>query len=166
MTAKGFAELLHARRTGRGKWLAQCPAHKDRRPSLSIGEGREAKVLVHCFAGCTHKEILAKVGLRERDLFAGPPPTPAQLASLQEARRAREEAASKERRKIHVVSDRIRKWHTVKDRLGQKLVQTPDDQAFGLAGAFHLACERLNEAETEADQQEARAKGKRAEGNE
>ena len=31
--------------------MACCPAHEDRRPSLSITPGRKA-VLYHCFAGC------------------------------------------------------------------------------------------------------------------
>lgn len=36
---------------------AVCPAHNDKRPSLSITPGREA-VLFHCFAGCTQTEIM------------------------------------------------------------------------------------------------------------
>jgi putative DNA primase/helicase len=38
-------------------WLVRCPAHGDRSPSLSIRKGREGRVLVHCFAGCSYAEI-------------------------------------------------------------------------------------------------------------
>lgn len=36
---------------------ARCPAHEDRRPSLSITPGRDA-VLFHCFAGCSQAAIM------------------------------------------------------------------------------------------------------------
>ena len=61
------------RETGRGRWLARCPAHADRSPSLSITEGDDGRVLVHCFAGCGAAEIVAAVGLELSDLF---PPRP------------------------------------------------------------------------------------------
>lgn len=50
-------------------WSARCPAHEDRQASLSIGEGRDGRVLLRCFAGCDHKSILSALGLEERDLF-------------------------------------------------------------------------------------------------
>jgi hypothetical protein len=56
MTAEAIAAALHGRRCGRG-WLAKCPAHDDRGPSLSICE-RDGKVLVHCFAGCSQREVV------------------------------------------------------------------------------------------------------------
>ena len=52
MTASDFAALLNARRIGQGKWQGRCPAHADRSPSLSVAEGQDGRVLVHCFAGC------------------------------------------------------------------------------------------------------------------
>jgi hypothetical protein len=50
-------------------WTARCPAHDDRLNSLSIGEGEDGKVLVHCHAGCAFEEVIAAMGLRVRDLF-------------------------------------------------------------------------------------------------
>ena len=41
-----------------GGWKAQCPAHLDRTPSLSINE-KGGKLLIHCHAGCSYEEILA-----------------------------------------------------------------------------------------------------------
>jgi hypothetical protein len=37
--------------------VAQCPAHDDRTPSLSLREG-EDRVLLYCHAGCTYAEIM------------------------------------------------------------------------------------------------------------
>jgi Protein of unknown function (DUF3987) len=58
------------RPSGEGKWLARCPAHEDRSPSLSIAIGDDDRVLVHCFAGCTTEEIVAALGLEVRELFS------------------------------------------------------------------------------------------------
>jgi KaiC/GvpD/RAD55 family RecA-like ATPase len=49
------AELAHSlsgKMTGHQQWLAPCPYHEDKSPSLSIGEGDDGRVLVHCHAGC------------------------------------------------------------------------------------------------------------------
>lgn len=45
-----------------GRWsgnagLCRCPAHDDRRPSLSVRIGRTS-LLLHCFAGCSAADIL------------------------------------------------------------------------------------------------------------
>ena len=50
-------------------WLARCPAHDDRRPSLSIGVGRDGRTLLKCFAGCPTEAVIAAVDLTMRDLF-------------------------------------------------------------------------------------------------
>lgn len=57
------------RRTGPGRWTARCPAHEDRRPSLSVREADDGKVLVRCWAGCGVDEVVAGLGLRMEDLF-------------------------------------------------------------------------------------------------
>ncbi len=54
---------------GHGKWLAKCPAHKDKRPSLSIREADSGAVLVKCWTGCTVAEIAGAVGLELSGLF-------------------------------------------------------------------------------------------------
>ena len=56
------------RRSGAG-WTAQCPAHKDRNPSLSINE-REGKILIYCHAGCATEDVLKVAGIDPRELFA------------------------------------------------------------------------------------------------
>ena len=57
------------RSTGQGRWLARCPAHDDRNPSLSVRELDDGTVLIHDFAGCTAADIVAAVGLDLSALF-------------------------------------------------------------------------------------------------
>lgn len=63
--------LEGARETGHDQWLARCPAHDDRSPSLSIRQ-TDDRLLVHCFAGCPASDVLAAVGLQLSDLFDRP----------------------------------------------------------------------------------------------
>ncbi len=65
MTGPDIARALHGRRCGRG-WIAGCPAHEDRSPSLSIAE-RDGRVLIHCHAGCSQSDVIA--ALRGRGLW-------------------------------------------------------------------------------------------------
>ena len=53
---------------GKGKWMACCPAHQDKSPSLAISEADD-KVLIHCFAGCTIEDVTTAIGLNLSDLF-------------------------------------------------------------------------------------------------
>jgi len=56
------------KQNGKG-WSARCPAHEDRRPSLSVSEGDDGRALVRCHAGCTVDAICDAVGLRLPDLM-------------------------------------------------------------------------------------------------
>ena len=49
MTAETIAKALGGRKRGRG-WMARCPAHDDREPSLSIsdGQGRQGAGALPC----------------------------------------------------------------------------------------------------------------------
>lgn len=64
-----LSRLEMVRRTGAGRHIARCPAHEDRRASLSIRELDDGRVLIHCFAGCAASDIVAAVGLGLSDLF-------------------------------------------------------------------------------------------------
>jgi putative DNA primase/helicase len=55
---RSIAKALGGRKVG-GGWMARCPAHHDRMPSLSICDADDGKVLVHCHAGCDQKRIIA-----------------------------------------------------------------------------------------------------------
>jgi hypothetical protein len=71
-------DLVVARLTERGcgpkpcgsEWSARCPCpeHDDKTPSLSVGEGKNGKPVLHCFAGCQPDEVIAALGLTWRDL--------------------------------------------------------------------------------------------------
>ena len=67
-----LSRLEKVKRTGAGTWVALCPAHTDRSPSLSITETDEGRLLVHCFAGCGGIEVLQSLGLRFTDLYPEP----------------------------------------------------------------------------------------------
>ena len=56
------------RSKGRSQAMAQCPAHGDSNPSLSL-TAIEGSVLVSCHAGCATADVLAAVGLGLRDLY-------------------------------------------------------------------------------------------------
>lgn len=70
-----LSRLDKPRQTGHGRWLARCPAHADKTPSLSIRELEDGRVLIHCFPGCAPAAILAAVGLEFSDLFPEQPLT-------------------------------------------------------------------------------------------
>jgi putative DNA primase/helicase len=56
LSAEDIARALNGRQVGDG-WVAHCPAHDDRTPSLSITE-REGRPLVHCHAGCSQTDVI------------------------------------------------------------------------------------------------------------
>ncbi len=66
MNAETLARALGGRRTG-SHWMAPCPAHEDRDPSLSIRDAADGKVLVHCHAGCDQSVVIGE--LRSRGLW-------------------------------------------------------------------------------------------------
>ena len=55
-------KLDKVRQSGQDRWMACCPAHDDRTPSLQITQAND-RVLIHCHAGCGGNEVLEAVGL-------------------------------------------------------------------------------------------------------
>lgn len=66
-----LGRLEGVRKSGKG-WVARCPAHADRTASLSLAEGDDGRVLLHCFAGCGAADVVHAVGLTLVDLFPAP----------------------------------------------------------------------------------------------
>lgn len=64
--------LDHVKATAPDKWLARCPAHEDRSPSLSVRELDGGRLLLHDFGGCQTSDVLAALGLAMSDLFEKP----------------------------------------------------------------------------------------------
>jgi CHC2-type zinc finger protein len=65
-----LARLNGVRHNDNG-WMARCPAHEDRNPSLSIRE-KNGKTLLHCFGGCSIEAVCTAMGIRMSDLFNEP----------------------------------------------------------------------------------------------
>jgi putative DNA primase/helicase len=59
--------LQGVKQTGAGRWIAKCPAHGDRTPSLSIRDA-DGTTLIFCHAGCNAESVLAAVDLSWVDL--------------------------------------------------------------------------------------------------
>lgn len=86
----------------RGKWyrrygLACCPAHGDRRPSLTLTDAPDGRLLLSCKTGCSFLDVLS--ALRDRGLVdrhtRPQPPSASEIAR----RRAEEEAEAVKREK-------------------------------------------------------------------
>lgn len=69
MTVNEFLYRLDGVKGGHGQWTARCPAHDDRRASLSVSVGEGGRVLLNCHAGCSTDDICAALGLTVKDLF-------------------------------------------------------------------------------------------------
>jgi hypothetical protein len=68
LKTEGILARLEGVRLSRIGWMARCPAHDDRNPSLSIREPN-GKVLLNCFAGCTVEAICASLRIKVSALF-------------------------------------------------------------------------------------------------
>ena len=110
-------------------WMAKCPAHDDRTPSLSIRLLDDGRVWVNCFAGCDTPDVVEAVGLTMRDLFPGNKPRDRKVVAacrreiigeilLEEKRyvaiydahvKAGEPATEEEKRNYILAKERIRK---------------------------------------------------------
>ena len=54
----------------KGQYEAWCPAHDGTHPNgLSVKEGDDGRVLLHCFAGCSFGQIMESLGLSGGDGF-------------------------------------------------------------------------------------------------
>lgn len=69
-----LSPLSGVKQTGPDRWIALCPAHGDKNPSLSVRELPDGTVLIRCWAGCGAADVVAAVGLGLADLFPRPLP--------------------------------------------------------------------------------------------
>lgn len=61
--------LRKVRVTGTNEWVACCPAHDDRTPSLAIKDVGDGRILVHCYANCAVEDVLGSIGMTLSDLM-------------------------------------------------------------------------------------------------
>lgn len=71
-SAVDLATRLGAKKTTTG-YIAKCPAHDDRAPSLSIKTGDTGATLLHCHAGCDLGAVCDALDVRKTDLFPDKP---------------------------------------------------------------------------------------------
>jgi 5S rRNA maturation endonuclease (ribonuclease M5) len=79
VSESAYQRLIHAldthgskiQRQSDSEAQAQCPAHTDKQPSLSLTE-IDGMVLVYCHAGCDNQAVTAALGLTMADLFDNP----------------------------------------------------------------------------------------------
>ena len=80
MPIESFLSRFSNVRKNPNGWQACCPAHKDKKASLSISV-KEGKILLYDHAGCLPEAILDAVGLKLKDLFLEPK-TPAKKPEI------------------------------------------------------------------------------------
>ena len=134
----------------RGKWyrrygLACCPAHGDRRPSLTLADAPDGRLLLSCKTGCSFLDVLT--ALRDRGLVdrhdRPQPPGPSEIAR----RRAEGEAedAKREKQALAVWRESIRVHGTLVETYlrGRGITcPLPDSLRFHPA-CWHASAQRL-----------------------
>jgi putative DNA primase/helicase len=111
-------ESLHARRSGTG-WIARCPAHEDKAPSLSLRVTETGRLLAYCHAGCTFDEIRQALGLggerfissKIRNNRSSNEPTPEQIEAQKKAFRIWTSARPANPNHPYLVKKSIKPYH-------------------------------------------------------
>jgi phage/plasmid primase-like uncharacterized protein len=98
-------------RCGYNQWMACCPVHDDRAPSVSIKLESDNKILIKCFAGCDTKSIVSAIGLTIGDLMSPNlrhaangrclKPSAAELEKIRKAKAERQRKEAEEQRRKH-----------------------------------------------------------------
>lgn len=152
MNAQSLAKLLQATEVEAGLWMAQCPAHIDTVPSLSIQESTIGLVALQCSMRCKRDEILGALGLVPRALLANVPASAGQVAAIRAYRKDRMEAEQGWRQFRRNLWDQVRADESTVEELVKKLARAPGNAA--LAEALHNARCQLRESELIAQDQE------------
>jgi hypothetical protein len=67
-----LGKLQKVKSRGRDSWVACCPSHDDKSPSLKI-DIKGGKILIKCWSGCGVEDILGAVGLDFSDIMPDNP---------------------------------------------------------------------------------------------
>ena len=123
------AGLPRGRKSGSG-YVACCPAHDDRSPSLSLRDGDGGTVLVHCHSGCSQVSVIA--ALRDLGLWPEQPRRWLSDAEFAAQRRAAREQEQEDAAWLPSMRDFLRELQLRRDEL-IRLLRIRDD--------FHLEIE-------------------------
>ena len=132
MNAQDVLDRLKKVTGSKGKWMACCPAHQDKSPSLAVTEADD-RVLVHCFSGCDTQDVTAAIGLNVADLFYN------KLASAEMTERKRqrfEEVLKSERIQVAIINavEKVERPLTTHERDRRSLGQQRINK---IEGALH-----------------------------
>lgn len=123
-----ISRLEGVRAAGPGRWMARCPAHPDRSPSLSVREVDD-RTLVHCFGGCEAHDVLAAVGLTLGDLFPEPldhHKAPVRDRRHQHAAREALKSIASEAAVLQIAADHLARGGRLDDADRERLAQAAD----------------------------------------
>jgi hypothetical protein len=74
MSIENLLSCLHkVKKAGKDSWVACCPAHQDKSPSLTITNKPDGRILMYCFAGCDTYSILRSIDLDWQDILPESP---------------------------------------------------------------------------------------------
>lgn len=73
MVLSDFLSRLEGVKPQGDQYIARCPAHQDKKASLSVGVGADGKILLNCFANCSTENIVKAMKLEMKDLFMDDP---------------------------------------------------------------------------------------------
>ena len=64
-----LSRLQKVKKTGSNNWIACCPSHDDKSPSMTVGVGDNGGIVLHCFAMCSAADVVGSLGLELHELM-------------------------------------------------------------------------------------------------
>ena len=138
-----ISRLDGVKETGHGKYVARCPAHDDKSPSLAIKECSDGRILIHDFAGCETEAVLAAIGLDFSDVMPERIGTEHSYKPLKPRFDARQV--------LEYISHELTVVCLITDRLAKSTVGDDQDRLILAAGRFSNALKMTQSNKTPAE---------------
>jgi len=140
--------LQSPRKSGKG-WIAYCPSHPDKTPSLSIKEGVKG-LLLKCWAGCQLRDICSALNLTVSDLFYDQNMSPGIIRRHRVERRCEKAKSEVERMVTGFQIDAVREAERyLKTMIGTDISTLNDRQLSKLLGSIFDALKLIQNEERE-----------------